>query len=560
MGKTIGIGVQDFGKIRTKDYFYIDKTDFIREWWKSGADVTLITRPRRFGKTLNMSMMQHFWSNQFAGRGDLFEGLSIWKDEAYRSLQGTYPVLFLSFAGIKGRNYQVARGAIIQTILDLYAKYFYLTESDALNPQEKEFFEYIRPDMTDEVAAASLQRLVLCLSRYYGRKVIILLDEYDTPLQEAYVYGYWNDLTAFTRSLFNMTFKTNPYLEKGLLTGITRISRESIFSDLNNLDVITTTSQKYESAFGFTEAEVMEALRAFDMTDSMEKVREWYDGFHFGHRTDIYNPWSITKFLENKKTGTYWANTSSNNLVSKLIRESGPEVKTAAEDLLSDRSITSVLDEEIVFDQMDGNPEAIWSLLLSSGYLKTVEVSEEENEDTLYHLELTNLEVKKEFQRMVRRWFHNPDTHYNDFIRALLLGDIGYMNLYMNQVALQTFSFFDSGNHPSEETEPERFYHGFVLGLIVDLKGRYLITSNRESGFGRYDVVLEPCNEQDPAVILEFKVRDPGRERSLEDTVKEAQKQIRDKRYAESLTSRGISADRIHSYGLAFEGKTVLIG
>ncbi|MCC8101685.1 MAG: ATP-binding protein [Clostridiales bacterium] len=560
MEKTIGIGVQDFEKIRTKGFFYIDKTSFIREWWESGADVTLITRPRRFGKTLNMSMLEKFFSNQYAGRSDLFEGLDIWKTAAYRQLQGTCPVLFLSFAGMKGKNYKIIRDSLIQVIIDLYTKYYYLTETDVLNANEKEYFEFVRPDMTDAMAAASLQRLASCMYRYYGKKVVILLDEYDTPMQEAYVYGYWDELVSFMRSLLNMTFKSNPYLDRGLLTGITRISRESIFSDLNNLDVITATTEKYEDTFGFTEQEVRGALSAFGLEASFETVKAWYDGFCFGRRADIYNPWSITKFLENKKTGTYWANTSSNDLVSKLIREGAADIKMAVEDLLLNKPIETVLDEEVVFDQLDDHTDSIWSLLLASGYLKVADVTEKEDGDRVYHLELTNLEVQKEFSRMVQRWFKNSNTRYNDFVKALLLGNVSYMNLYMNQVALQTFSFFDSGDHPSEYTEPERFYHGFVLGLIVDLRGRYVVTSNRESGFGRYDVMLEPLNQLDPAMILEFKVREPDSEDTLEDTVKAAKAQIRDKKYAENLVAKGISQGRIHSYGFAFEGKTVLIG
>ncbi len=489
----------------------------------------------------------------------MFENLSIWKNESYRLLQGSYPVLFISFAGIKGRNYKTVRGAVIQNIIDLYAKYFFLRESDALNLQEKEFFDYIAPDMSDDMAAASLQRLALCMYRYYGKKVIILLDEYDTPMQEAYVYGYWDELIDFFRSLLNITFKSNPYLERGLLSGITHISKESIFSDLNNLDVISSTSEKYEESFGFTESEVIKALDAFDLSDSFETVKTWYDGFRFGCKTDIYNPWSITKFLENKKVGTYWANTSSNTLISKLIQGGTVDIKIAVEDLISDKFITAELDEEIVFDQLDGNADQIWSLLLASGYLKTENVTEHEN-GLLYRLSLTNLEVKKEFNRMVQRWFKKPNVRYNDFVKAMLVGNVKYMNLYMNQVALQTFSFFDTGKHPSDYTEPERFYHGFVLGLIVDLRERYAVTSNRESDFGRYDVMLEPQNEQDPAIILEFKVREPDSEKSLEDTVKSARDQIVKMRYAENLTARGISPDRIASYGFAFEGKTVLIG
>ena len=334
MNSTISIGMQDFGKLIRSGAFYVDKTSFIKEWWENQDDVTLITRPRRFGKTLNLSMVDYFFSNQHADSGKLFEKLDIWKEEKYRDLQGTFPVIFVSFAGIKAENYETARDGIIQVLLDLYGKYYFLLQSDRLNEQEREYFTYIRPDMSDAVAAMALHRLAICMYRYYGKKAMILLDEYDTPLQEAYVYGYWEELTTFIRSLFNCTFKTNPYLERGLMTGITRVSKESIFSDLNNLEVVTTTSEKYASSFGFTESEVFQTLEQMGKAGQKEKVKQWYDGFTFGKSTDIYNPWSIIKFLDTGELDTYWAATSENSLVSKLIREGSPQLKMDFEELL----------------------------------------------------------------------------------------------------------------------------------------------------------------------------------------------------------------------------------
>lgn len=414
--------------------------------------------------------------------------------------------------------------------------------------------------MSDAVASMSLHRLAICMNRYYGKKVLIFLDEYDTPLQEAYVYGYWEKLVSFIRSLFNCTFKTNPYMERGLMTGITRISKESIFSDISNLEVVTTTSEKYETAFGFTEEEVAGALEQFGMSGFLEKVRYWYNGFRFGNRRDIYNPWSITKYLDGKKFSTYWMNTSSNKLVGRLIREGTPDIKIAMEDLLAGKEITTMLDEEIVFDQLDESNEAIWSLLLASGYLKVDSIAENEDEEELYQLSLTNFEVKREFRKMIRKWFKNTSVRYNDFIKALLADDIDYMNQYMNQISLQTFSSFDTGRKPSEDAEPERFYHGFVLGLMVDLAGQYRITSNRESGLGRYDVVMEPLDRQGQAVVMEFKVFNPIKEKDLHETVENALQQIEDKKYDTELMARGVAKENIRHYGFAFEGKTILIG
>lgn len=554
MGRNVAIGIQDFGKIRENNCFYVDKTDFIKEWWEYKDDVTLITRPRRFGKTLNMSMLERFFSNKYEGQGEIFEGLSIWKDEKYRTLQGTYPVISLSFANVKETNYANTRKRICQIITDLYANYSFLLDSPALSAGDKEFFKRISPEMDDVDATIAIHYFSKFLYCYYGKKVIILLDEYDTPMQEAYVNGFWDELVAFTRSMFNSAFKTNPYLERAIMTGITRISKESIFSDINNLEVVTTTSDKYATAFGFTQDEVFSAMDEMGLTDK-EKVKEWYDGFIFGEISDIYNPWSILNFLDKGKFSTYWANTSGNSLVGKLIREGNSEIKEQFETLLQGGTIETELDEQIVYNQLDDNESAIWSLLLASGYLKIVEADITEE---VYQLKLTNYEVLRMFRKMVSGWFNASGGNYNYFVKALLCDDIDAMNVYMNRVALNIFSSFDTGNRPSS-IEPERFYHGFVLGLIVDLRDRYIITSNRESGFGRYDIILEPIKDG-AAIIIEFKVFNKRREKSLEDTVTSALTQIEEKNYAQTLIDHGVAAENIRKYGFAFEGKTVLIG
>ena len=563
MKPTVSIGTQDFEFIRKNHCFYIDKTEFIKEWWESRDTVTLITRPRRFGKTLNMSMVEDFFSLQYAGREDLFEGLSIWQEEKYRQIQGSYPVISLSFAGIKMSDYSYAVWGICRLLTDLYRKNTFLLEGTCLSEVEKKEYIEFTKEIPEKFTPEAIRKLAEYFYRYYGKKTIILLDEYDTPLQEAYLNGFWNELISFIRSLFNATFKTNPYLERGLLTGITRISKESIFSDMNNLEVVTTTSEKYETAFGFTEEEVREALRQFGLSEQLERVKFWYDGFCFGKRRNIYNPWSITKYLDRGKFDTYWANTSSNHLVGKLIQRGTSEVKIAVEDLLAGKPIWTELSEEVVFEELEESDLALWSLLLASGYLRVEEVSEQEDDEEAedrYALALTNVEVKKEFRRLIQKWFKNSSSRYNDFIKALLAEDIDYMNEYMNQVALQSFSSFDTGKKPSDREDPERFYHGFVLGLIVDLAGKYQITSNRESGFGRYDVMMEPVQKGDKAFILEFKVFHPARERDLAETVQNALKQIEEKQYDTELIKRGVAKEAIRHYGFAFEGKKVLIG
>lgn len=509
MQKVISIGKQNFVSLRENDCFYIDKTDLICKWWESKDEITLITRPRRFGKTLNMSMLNCFFSNQFTGREDLFKGLVVWKKEKYRKMQGTYPVIFLNFSAIKGSNYEDARDGIIMAINEAYSEHRYLLESNELTDGERKCFEEldyyaknpgIKKQVANDTICNAVKNLANCLSRYYKKKVIILLDEYDTPMQEAYLYGYWKEFTAFIRSLFNATFKTNPYLERAMMTGITRVSKESVFSGLNNLNVVTTTSTEYETCFGFSEEEVFQALEERGMNNQKKLVKSWYDGFVFGNTHDIYNPWSITNFLDKKQVRPYWADTSSNSMIDELIRKASTDIKEKMEELLQGKEIVVNFDEQIVFEQLD---------------------------------------------------------NYNQFMKALLSDDIDAMNYYMNQIIMTTFSYFDVG-----QNEPERFYHGFVLGLIADQTDIYEIQSNRESGFGRYDVMIPKIKETKkyPAIIMEFKVRNIKREESLEDTVQTAMTQIKEKCYDAELYDRGLKKEEIHHYGFAFEGKKVLIG
>ena len=573
--RKVSIGKQDYESLIKSGCFYVDKTYFIKEWWESQDDVTLITRPRRFGKTLNMSMLECFFSNKYAGRGDLFEGLSIWNDEKYRQLQGTYPVIFISFAEIKANNFKDTKNDMVSVINDIYKQHSYLLEDDMLTDAERNLFRQldnysnntnVNKDISNETIYRAVKNLAAILYRKFEKKVIILLDEYDTPMQEAYVNGYWNELVDFIRSFFNSTFKTNPYLDRAIMTGITRVSKESIFSDLNNLNVITTTNEEYNTSFGFTENEVFAALDEAGLSEKKDDVKLWYDGFTFGKHKDIYNPWSITNYLDKKEFKTYWADTSSNSLVGKLIQRGSPKIKKAMEKLLNGEYITVGIDEQIVFDQLDNDEDAIWSLLLASGYLKvdSMDICVSTGEQK-YELSLTNLEVRVMFQKLIKGWFMTGDDSSNEFISALIDGDLEAMNYYINKITLNVFSSFDVAGKDESRIRPENFYHGFVLGLMAGQRNTYIIKSNRESGFGRYDVMMIPkkstseSGKKLPAIVLEFKVKRDS-EKSLEEAVEAALKQIEEKRYDEEILALGIEKERIRHYGFAFEGKKVLIG
>ena len=572
-----GLGYQDFEEVRTQHIFYIDKTDFIREWWEYADKVTLITRPRRFGKTLNMSMTECFFSNKYVDRSDLFEGLSIWEEKSpdgeykYRKLQGTFPVIFLSFANVKATTYKEMLFKITEVITDLYNKNDYLLEKNLLNEKEQKYYQEIELGMNSELAAGAIRSMAGFMQHYYGQKVIIILDEYDTPMQDAWISGYWEETVRFFSALFNSTFKTNEYLERGLITGITRVAKESIFTGMNNLNVITTTSKKYMTSFGFTEKEVFAALDDAGYGEQKEKVKRWYDGFTFGVCSDIYNPWSIVSFMnEGGKYDTYWSNTSANGLVNLLIQQGNPGIKQIMEDLLQGKSFEAKIDEKIVFDQLNGSANAVWSLLLATGYLKVLNLrSLDEDEegigeegDVWYTLTITNLEVRRMFRGMVKGWFGgNSEMAYSNFIKALLMNDVDGMNEFMNRIALHSFSSFDIAKNASDDDAPERFYHGFVLGLMVELAGRFEITSNRESGFGRYDIMLTPKNkERDYAYIIEFKVHKSSKEKDLSQTVANAHSQIDEKLYDAKLIADGFSPEQIRKYGFAFKGKECLIG
>ncbi len=553
MLKTVGLGIQDYEKVITENAFYVDKTRFISEWWKSSDEVTLITRPRRFGKTLMLSTVEKFFSVRQGNNEELFKGLDVSEDTEMMKECGKWPVLFVSFASIKRENFKGALVQFNQLFTDMASHLSFL--KDNLDEKERKFYDAIADDMDMDLTIRCLNRYSAWLSDYYGKKVIILIDEYDTPMQEAYVNGYWDEIVGFMRNMFNATLKTNPNLQKALLTGITRVSRESLFSDLNNLKIVTISSEQYADSFGFTEKEVFESLDAYGYGAEKEKVKAWYDGFKFGSTEGIYNPWSIISFLQTGKYEAYWANTSSNSLVSKLVKEGSVEIKKSFENLLQGGSIKTEIDEQLVFGEMDGNEKAVWSLLFASGYLKVVSLTDI-NGIAQYELKLTNYEVIVSFSILVKRWFEKSDAYYGYFVKALLEGNIDDMMDTLSEICEDMISSFDG----SGKSAPENFYHGLVIGLLVELRGRYEIKSNRESGLGRYDVMLRPKDKKDNAVIIEFKSkRRSEKGKTLEELCDMALKQIEDKKYESELLSAGYDKDKIKKFAFAFEGKELLI-
>jgi hypothetical protein len=561
MPDKVAVGIQSFSQMREQKCFFIDKTNFIKDWWDNCDAVTLITRPRRFGKTLNMDMLDCFFSTKYSGRGDLFEGLDIWEHEEYRKLQGTYPVISLSFAKIKNNNFTQMQSHISDLFGSLYLRYSdKVKNSTVISEGMKTKFESICNKLNygnDERAITqAINYLSEVLSIHYGKKVIILLDEYDAPLQEAWINGFWDEAVSFTRLFFNSTFKTNEFMYRSVMTGITRVSKESLFSDLNNLEVCSVSSERYKNYFGFTEDEVFAAMDEFGYTNK-DEVKYWYNGFTIGSARDIYNPWSVINFLAKNELAPYWSNTSSNALVSKLVREGDRKLKMDFEKLLTGEAVFKTIDTEMVFNQLDNNQNAVWSLLATSGYLRINSINE-----GIHELQIVNNEVMQMFRKLINEWFESVHGDYSDFISGLLRCDTQEMNEYMNSILRSVVSTFDVSQNKDDFRAPEKFYHGLVLGLLIELRDRYAVESNRESGFGRYDVMLIPKDKaEDKAFIIEFKVVNPNRgEQGMEDALANALKQIENKNYAEHLIDIGIPSEKIVKYGFAFEGKKVLIG
>lgn len=553
MDKKLPVGISDFGKVIRDGYYYVDKSLFIKELIDSGSESILLPRPRRFGKTLNLSMLRYFYEKAESDTSGLFRGLQIWQQgEPYTSKQGRYPVIFLTFKDVKSLNWQECLDHMRQLVAEEFSRHRYILQGDTLYPNEKGDFEQVlQRTATIPAFETSLKKLSAYLQRYYKAKTVILIDEYDTPIQQGYLHGYYEKVIGFMRNLLSGALKDNASLEKGVLTGILRIAKESIFSGLNNLEVCTLLVPEYSAYFGLLESEVESLLQEYEVGLEPRRVKEWYNGYVFGE-TPIYNPWSIINFAAKWRNGLlpYWVNTSSNDLIRQLLTESSGETKKELERLVRGDTIRKEINDNIVFRDIAQSSESLWSFMLFSGYLKVVT---KDRDLRLYgELAVPNREVAYLFEDIIRDWFRNSlhSELYRMMLEALIEGETKTFESIFRDFVEQTFSLFDTGGR-----EPDKVYHAFVLGLLVSLRDRYEVKSNRESGYGRYDVMLIPREAGRKGIVIEFKK--VQRYETLEQSAEAALQQIEDKRYESELRDRGIR--EIVKLGIAFEGKQVLI-
>ena len=562
MKKKVGIGIQDFSKIIENECFYIDKTYFIKEWWESGDKITIITRPRRFGKTLNMSMLEYFFSLQYEARSDLFEGLFIWKEKKYRKLQGTYPVISLSFANVKENTFEGASYRIRQILSEKYIKYYFLMKENIFSEDEKNYYKRMAGKMEEDDVPMALYHLSYYLYRYYGKKVIILLDEYDTPMLEARENGYVEELKTLMSNFFDFSFRKNFWMERGIMIGITKANYEPMFVQLNEVSIADIMSDQYALSFGFTEEEVFEALDRYDLGEEKEKVKQWYDGFIFGNHQSIYNPWCIAMFLDERRYRLYWAETSTNGLIEKVFRQGSCELKISLGKLLQGEHIWCHINENLLDGRLDDNEDSIWRLLVVSGYMKIVSKKIDmvcSRQKGLYELTFVNLEIRKMFSYMVRKWFNYVRSDYEDFVKSMLNHKVDDMNAYLERAVLNVFDYFDNGKGTIED-RTQRFYYSLAMALMMDLNNQYNFISYYEYGIEEYDVILEPKNSGDKAYILGFKAYEGKNEEALEDAAQMVFERIEEKQYAKMLYKKGILKEKIFKYAFVFNGKKVWSG
>jgi hypothetical protein len=552
--KKIPIGISDFKKMIMEQYYFVDKSLFIKDIVEDGAEVILLPRPRRFGKTLNMSMLKYFYEKTEENTKELFKGLNIYEHEKIMAMQGNYPVIYLTFKDEKYSKWEDCKRGIERLISNLYITFEYLLNEDILNEQQKKRFIRICNEEADIIELSkSLSELCYYLHEYHKIKVVILIDEYDVPIQGGYLNDYYDKVIEFMRNFLSGALKDNNYLEKAVLTGILRISKESIFSGLNNLEVSSILKKSYSRCFGFIDSEVENMLKEYEIDVDMEEVRSWYNGYIFGEEI-IYNPWSILNYVKNSEDGfkAYWVNTSGNDLVKKLLTKGGATVKQDLESLILGEEIIKEVNEDIVMQDIDKNSENLWSFLLFSGYLKVVK-TELIKGRSYCNLKIPNLEVLYLYEGIILSWFRDSinSDNYKLMLNSLVKGDIEVFEDILREFVLKSVSYFDL------DINNENFYHAFVLGMLTGLGENYEIKSNKESGYGRYDVCVIPKDKNKLGIVLEFKKVNKNRNESLETAVEAALRQIKDKNYKQELLHRGI--ENILELGIAFQGKELLI-
>ena len=544
--KAVPVGIEDFERIIREDYYYVDKTMLIEELLINRAPVTLFTRPRRFGKTLNMSMIKYFFDVKNKEENKkLFENLKIYSSE-YMSEQGKYPVIFISLKDLKGDTWEECLKRLKLFIFDLYAEFEYIREK--MNEWDKRKFEKVLYEKEDADYIMSLKFLADSLYKYHGEKVIILIDEYDAPIINAFDKGYYNEAINFFQTFYSSALKTNNSLKYGILTGITRIIKEGIFSGLNNLKVDTILNKKYSEYFGLLESEVIEMLDYFGMKYKIEEVKEWYNGYIFGE-SEVYNPWSIVNYIDNGEIKAYWANVSGNTLLENMLNHAGESVYEDLKRFTDGESIEKYISDGTTIKSLLSNDDEIWQLLLYSGYLTKDEKQEKESDSNVYNLKIPNKEIRKYFGNMFLNRFFGTEVKTNILIKALEGGDIKKFEETLGEIMINMLSHFDL------DKEMEKIYQVFMIGLVGFLMGKYEIISNDESGYGRYDLAMIPIKSNEKAYLMEFKISKT--KKGMEESAEKALKQIDEKKYDTKLNARGIK--NILKIGIAFYGKEVKV-
>ena len=547
----IGIGTSDFKKLRIKDYYYIDKTMYIKDILDNKSEIVLVTRPRRFGKTLNMSMLKYYFDCTKKDSKELFQGLKILEqEEKYTSKLGYYPVIYVTLKDAGLMNYNLMMMQLKTIMMEVYYEHRYVLEKEEMSEGERKIFNrMLSAEANDIDIMNSLKILSKILYQYYNKPVILLIDEYDVPLQNAYIQGYYEEAVSFYRTFYGATFKDNPYLEKTVITGVSRVAKESIFSGANNFDVYTVLDDEFSDDFGITEEEMEKAIQDFGIEEDRKEIKKWYDGYRIGNTEGIYNPWSILNYLKNKQLMQYWVNTSSNDLI-KLVLKNSSTIKEKMERLLKDEEIEVPINLETIIVGIENNEDNIWGLMLGTGYLKVTEVVN--LAEHIYKVKLPNYEIKLLFQQIINDWFRNKvmGNDLKSILKDLVTLNLDEFERKFRVLVKEMFSYMDVG-----ENTAENFYHAFVLGMLVGLKDTYYVNSNRESGYGRYDIMLEPKDKNGNSFIMEFKVLDDMEEKTIEDTIKNAKKQIEEKGYETNLREKGYR--KITKMVYAFKGKEV---